>query len=201
MIENILIVDTETTGLDPKNGSQVIEIAAILFNLKHKSILQCFSTLLPCETNPVEQINRISPSLTQCEYPFRVSALMADEYEAAWQDPANQVGSLIYEETISFNMILIQMAREAQCCVAHNAQFDKKFIATLPCGDALLGKRWICTRNDFRWPVHLSGKKLQDICKAMDVPYLNAHRALMDCLLLSQCFERVHDLDQRFNNI
>lgn len=200
MIENILIIDTETTGLDPKNGCQVIEIAAVLFNLKHKSILQSFSTLLPCEINPVEQINHISADLTRCPYAFRHDIpIKPEEIQAAWEDPASP-GALLYDENLSLNAILIEMARHAEACVAHNAQFDKKFVATLPCSDALLSKRWICTRNDFKWPVHLTSKKLQDICLALNVPYLNAHRATMDCLLLAQCFERVDNLEQRFNH-
>ncbi len=198
MIKNILIIDTETTGLDPKNGDKVIEVAAILYNLKYKSILQCFSTLLPCEINPVEQINNIKVESTQCNYPFVGTKSTKEQVEEMWNNPESGC-TVIYEEKISLNEILIEMATAAQVFVAHNAEFDKKFMATLACGDYFYNKQWICTKNNFRWPIQLGRKRLQDICEQMNVPYVNAHRALNDCLLLAQCFSKIDDLEDRFN--
>jgi DNA polymerase-3 subunit epsilon len=171
MIENILILDTETTGLDPKR-CQVIEVGAVLYNLKHKAILQAYSSLIPCVENPVEHINKISQESTNCVY------------------PAN-----------ALNSIIGRMSNDAEVCVAHNALFDMRFLKTLPCGDILLNKKWICTKENFTWPVKLTRLRLEDVCIAMDVPYVNAHRALSDCFLLAQCFGKVDDLDDRFNNL
>lgn len=199
MIENILIVDTETTGLHPNKGDKVIEVAAVLYNLKHKSVLQCFSTLLPCETNPVEQINNIKADATRCQYPFVGSKASKEQIEEMWNNP-NSAPTGIYEEKISLNAILIEMSQASQAYVAHNAEFDKKFMSTLPCGNHFSNKRWICTQNHFRWPVHLQRRRLQDICDRMGVNYVNAHRALADCLLLAQCFSKIDDLEHRFNS-
>lgn len=198
MIENILIVDTETTGLNPNKGHKVIEVAAVLYNVKHKSVLQCFSTLLPCETNPVEQINNIKADATRCTYPFVGKKASSEEIEDAWNNPET-CSTLIYEEKISLNAILIEMSQACQAYVAHNAEFDKKFMATLPCGNHFINKRWICTQNQFRWPVQLSRRRLQDVCDRMGVSYTGAHRALVDCLLLAQCFSKIEDLQHRFN--
>lgn len=170
MIENILIIDTETTGLEPSKGAKTIEVAAVLFNLKNKVVLQNYSTLLPCETNPVEHINHISVDATNCNF----SLCLLDS-------------------------ILINMAANAQACVAHNAVFDKKFLSLLGCGQHLLNKKWICTKANFTWPVPLSRLRLEDICNGMKVPYVQAHRALNDCLLLAQCFGKIEDLQHRFN--
>lgn len=196
-IENILIMDTETTGLFPEKGDKVIEIAAVLFNVKHKAILQCFSTLLPCDANPVEKINHISPEMTKCAYPFAEHNLNK-EIIAAWHDPKSP-GTVIYDESLTYNLILMEMALAAESCVAHNAQFDKSFIAKLPCGEMFLNHKWICTKNNFTWPVPLARLRLEDICTAMSVPYVNAHRAMADCLLLAQCFQKVDDLQERIN--
>jgi DNA polymerase III epsilon subunit-like protein len=196
MIENIVIIDTETTGLTVND--RVIEIAAVLFNIKHKAILQCFSTLLPCETNPVEHINHIKAEATQCRYPFVSGKISKEDIEATWANPMAEA-SIFFEEKFGLDIILMEMSAHADVCVAHNAEFDKRFVATLSCGQSLLSKPWICTKKNFTWPVSLTRLRLEDICNAMRVPYVNAHRALADCLLLSQCFERIEDLEERFN--
>ena len=171
MINNILILDTETTGLSPEKGDKIIELALLLFNVKHKSILQSFSTLFPCYENKVQSINKISPELTQLKY--------STEY---------------------FNYILDLIAN-SDAIIAHNADFDKRFVLTLPYGEIFTNKPWICTKNNFTWPVPLSRLRLQDICLAMGVNYTDAHRALQDCILLSKCFEKVEDLEYRLNKI
>ena len=170
MIENILIIDTETTGLHPEKGAKLIEVGAVLFNVKYKAVLQCYSSLLPCDENPVEHINHINVEWTKS--PYSIEEI----------DP-----------------ILVNLANNSEAIVAHNAQFDKKFISLLKCGIYLLNHRWICTKNNFTWPVPLSRLRLEDICNAMGVPYIDAHRALQDCLLLAQCFAKVEDLQNRID--
>lgn len=182
MIENILILDTETTGLDPNKGCKTIEIAVVLFNLKHKAVLQSFSTLLPCDENPCENINHISVEATRCDYPYMEIR-----------------ETLIGADTEYFmEKILIEMANSAQAIVAHNAEFDRKFVAAMPCCAELSDRKWICTKKNFTWPVHLNRLRLEDICNAMGVPYVQAHRAMSDCMLMVQCFQGVHDLEERF---
>lgn len=199
MIENVLILDTETTGLFPDKGDSIIEIAAVLFNVKHKTVLQCFSTLLPCVTNPVEKINHISAESTQCEYPFvSKKFLSVEEVRDIWNNPFSDE-TILYDEMVSYNYILSQMANSSQACIAHNAQFDRGFVKQLECGEHLLSKKWICTKRNFTWPVSLTRFRLEDICNAMGVSYLNAHRAMTDCLLIAQCFEKVEDLQVRIN--
>ncbi len=170
MIENVLIVDTETTGLHPDKGDQLIEIAAVLYNIKHKTILQQFSTLFPCDANPVEHINGISAESTREEYPLEF-----------------------------VNSQLKIMLQSVGAVVAHNAQFDRKFVRELklPEFDEM---PWICTKADFEWPVNLHRNRLEDVCVSMGVPYIDAHRALNDCRLIAACFDRVVDLAMRLNN-
>jgi DNA polymerase-3 subunit epsilon len=168
MIYNVLIVDCETTGLSPKD-SQIIEIAAILYSVKHNNILQTCSTLIPCKHNPVQYINNISADLTNEGY-FYQSALSR----------------------------IKEMITDCDAIVAHNAPFDKGFLGTfIP---EFLEKEWICTKNDFKWPVILQRKRLQDVCDAMGVPYINAHRALQDCLLIANCFSKIENLSSHFHS-
>jgi len=172
---NLLIVDVETTGLSPTKNS-LIEIGAILFSVKHKKMLQCFSTLLPCDINPVENINNIPASLTLERYNIETSIKMLDN-----------------------------MAFYADALVAHNAPFDKGFLENineLKHADSYFNKRpWICTKSDFKWPSRPSRLRLVDVCESLKVPYVNAHRALRDCELIAECFNKVDDLQDRIEKL
>ncbi len=170
MIENIIIIDTETTGLNAAKGSVMIEVAAVLYNLKRKCILQQFTSLLPCHENPVIHINNIDPIDTQLRYSKPI-----------------------------INLVIESMAMKAQAFVAHNAQFDKSFMETLDLFPHSANLKWICTVKDFQWGVQLARRKLQDVCEAMNVPYVNAHRALNDVNFMIECFSKIEDLSERMN--
>ncbi len=165
MIENILIIDLETTGLSPEKD-KTIEIGAVLYNIREKVVLQQLGFFLPCEENPVEHINHIKPE---------------------WTRLTSAIGQ--------FMDAVIEMMTASDALVAHNAKFDKGFLDKL----FPVYNKWICTKDDFKWPVQLNRKRLQDVCEAMGVPYVDAHRSLPDCNLLVQCFNKVDDLYERFN--
>ena len=57
----ILILDTETTGVD--DGAVCIEVACALYSLKHAAVVRSFSSLIRHHENPAEAVNRISPAL------------------------------------------------------------------------------------------------------------------------------------------
>jgi DNA polymerase III subunit epsilon len=168
MIETVLILDTETTGLDPEKGAKLIEVGLILYSVTHHAIIQQFSTLFPCDENKAEDINHISAAMSR-----------------------------VPKATSFIGPMIIELAAKSDAIIAHNAQFDKKFMATLPYCKDMCNKLWICTKNDFNWPVQLFRKRLSDICKAMDVSYVDAHRALADCDLIAKCFNKVDDLKYR----
>ena len=96
-MRNILILDTETTGLDPA-VDRAIEVAAILYSVEHATVLKSYSSLVRADANPCESINRIPPA----------ALATAPTWDAAW----SPLGSL---------------ASEAQAIVAHNADFDRSF--------------------------------------------------------------------------
>lgn len=176
-MENILIIDLETTGLSVAKGCKVIEIGAILYNITHKEMTQCISTLMPCQENPVEDINGIKASLTNCNYflsPF------IDSLEA--------------------------MASSSDAIIAHNAQFDHDFLKSITfINNEFWKKPWICTKRNFKWPSNPPRLRLMDVCESLDIPYVNAHRSLADCRLLAACLSKVDDLRERLerciNNI
>lgn len=96
-MKRVLILDTETTGLDPQMN-QVIEVAVILYSLEHATALEAFTCLIRADGNEAEAVNRIPAA----------ALVTAREADAVWE----RVGAL---------------ARFADAFVAHRAEFDRSF--------------------------------------------------------------------------
>lgn len=75
--ETLLILDCETTGLDPATDS-LCEVGAILFSVEHRAVIQQVSFLLPIEANPVQHINGISPELASWRAPLHALPLFLE---------------------------------------------------------------------------------------------------------------------------
>jgi DNA polymerase-3 subunit epsilon len=101
VIRRCVIVDTETTGLDPKTN-EIIEVGAILYSVEHRTSLISFSTLQYAAENAAENINGISAaSLADIEqrYPLNLGTII---------DP---------------------LLADAEVIVAHHAEFDRQWFA------------------------------------------------------------------------
>ena len=164
--ENILILDTETTGLETESND-CLEVGSILFNVKSKSVLAQQSFLLPVEINNAEKINNIPAEITRLPQPL----LEAIKY---------------FESLVKVSDVI----------VAHNAEFDMKWFGLnkLP----QIEKQWICSMDDITWPAEKqlrSRPSVRDLALAYGVPVWNAHRALTDCIYLSEVFKRCSELE------
>ncbi|WP_413677584.1 3'-5' exonuclease [Prochlorococcus sp. MIT 0916] len=165
--KNILILDTETTGLDNEND-ECLEVGSILFDVKSRSVLAQQSFLLPVEINNAEKINNIPAEITRLPQPL--------------------------SEAIKYFESLV---RVSDVIVAHNAEFDMKWfgLKKLP----QIEKKWICSMDDITWPADRQLKtrpSVRDLALAYGVPVWNAHRALTDCIYLSEVFKRCSELEQ-----
>lgn len=85
---------------------------------------------------------------------------------------------------------LRKYASASDVVVAHNAAFDQGFLPDL-------GRPWVCSKTDIKWPNSEQGAKL--VVTALDhgVAVAHAHRAIDDVLTLARLFERVaekHDI-------
>lgn len=104
-MKRVLIIDTETTGLDPATDV-VIEVGCILYSLDHATVIECFSSLIRAESNGAEGINRIP------------TAALA----------AGRLSSLVWSD-------VRMLAAKAEVFIGHNCSFDRAFapeeIATL----------------------------------------------------------------------
>ena len=167
LIENVLILDTETTGLDNENDD-CLEVGSILFNVKTRSVLAQQSFLLPVENNNAEKINNIPSEITRLPQPLF--------------------------EAIKYFESLVQVS---DVIVAHNAEFDKKWfgLKKLPqikkkwiC--SMDDITWPSDRQLKPRP------SVRDLALAYGVPVWNAHRALTDCIYLAEVFKRCGELEK-----
>jgi DNA polymerase-3 subunit epsilon len=163
----LLIIDTETSGLDPATG-KCLEVGVVLFDVPHRAVLSQLSFLLPASSNPAQHVNGIDPAVTRLEQPWRQSLQMLDA-----------------------------MVAGADAVLAHNAAFDRQWfgIEPLPALDrpwicSMDDIHWPADR-------HLKPRpSLQALALAYGVPVWAAHRALTDCIYLVQVLERCADLEQ-----
>jgi len=167
LIESILILDTETTGLD-ENDNEVIEIGCILFHVSTKSVLSQLSFLLPVHKNEAQHINGISVEVSNISQPW----------EAGME-------------------FFLKLVDSCNIIVAHNAAFDKKWFGKgkLPNLDknwicSLEDINWSFKNNLKIRP------SVTDLALAFNIPVWNLHRALADCYYLSEVFKKVENLEK-----
>lgn len=97
-MQRIAIVDTETTGIDATKD-RVIEVGCVLWNVQHRSIETCFSSLIHADANAAEAVNGIPVALLQGPAPAA---------REAWGRCERVIAG-------------------AEAFVAHNASFDRGF--------------------------------------------------------------------------
>jgi DNA polymerase-3 subunit epsilon len=176
-----IVLDTETTGFDPKTGDRLIEVGCIEIN-----------DLLPTGRTFHRLVNpeRLIPPDA-----IRVHGITDDKVRDAPK----------FAEIVADLMEFIGDAP----VIAHNAQFDRNFIDFEygRCGQALLHEtRWIDTLQlaQKRWPG--MPNSLDALCKRYKVSLADRtfHGALIDARLLAEVYlelrggkERVLDLTSR----
>lgn len=162
----LLILDTETTGLDPERH-QCIEVGGILFDVPSRSVLAQLSFLLPCERNPAEAVNGIPAAVSRLDQPVEAALTLFE-----------------------------QLVASADAVVAHNAAFDRQWFGSgglpaihQPWICSMEDIRWPQERRLRATP------SVRDLALSYGVPVWAAHRALTDCIYLAQVFERCSDLE------
>tara|TARA_Y100001970_G_scaffold286901_1_gene410219 strand:- start:6748 stop:7608 length:861 start_codon:yes stop_codon:yes gene_type:complete len=160
--EKILILDTETTGIEVEDNS-VIEIGCILFHVPSKSELSQLSFLLPVNSNKAFHVNGIPPEITNITQPWEVA--------------------LTY-----FNELL----SSSDIVIAHNVEFDKKWFGrgalpeiNLPWVCSMEDINWRSIKpNINQYP------SVVNLALNFNIPVWNIHRALSDCSYLSEVFKK-----------
>jgi DNA polymerase-3 subunit epsilon len=157
----VLLIDTETTGLDPEQGAVCIEVAAMLYSVGHACAIESYAALLFLDgPNPAEHVNRICPGLCHGQ---------GETPSVAW----DRVSAL---------------AGRADAIVAHRAEFDRKFVPEI---GNMKGKPWICTKTDVDWPGGHRGDHLVHLALAYGLGVASAHRAMTDVDTIARILTRV----------
>ena len=161
-----IILDTETTGLNPFQGDKIIEIAAIEL-IDHISTEKKFH----CYINPERDIPETSQQI------HNISNEMVKN-KPTFKDIIDEFLSFIKNDSI----------------IIHNADFDLKFLnyELSLCGFNNLENNIIDTLSIARSKYPGSSVSLDSLCKRFDVD-LNerkekGHGALIDCYLLSEVY-------------
>lgn len=83
-------------------------------------------------------------------------------------------------------------AEPAQIIIAHNSDFDRQFVPEL-------GKPWVCSENDIKWPGRARGGSLAHLALSLGLGVASAHRAMSDvdtlARILTRLAERGHELE------
>ena len=148
--DNVVVIDTETTGLS-YNHDDLIQIAAA--RMKGGKIISWFNTFVdPGKAIPEEIVH-----LTH----------ISQEDIAGAPTPNEALSQLV------------EFVGDA-LCVAHNAEFDRTFTTKHPAGYPLLENTWIDSLDLARIALPcLKSHRLLDLVRAFDAP-LSTHRADAD---------------------
>ena len=174
---NLLLLDTETTGIDAKKF-RVVEVAAAIYNVETRCILWHHGSLCSVpdghEWDPVaRRVNGISDE--------SLAALVASQLGDGWER-------------------ILQAARAADvtAVVAHNTEFDKSHAAE-SCPKLVEEFGWICSKDDFKYPQEGTGRRLDYLCADHRIVSIGPfrHRAFWDVLLIAAMFNLIPDLEDQ----
>ena len=169
MIRRALILDLETTGVDPVKD-RIVEVGLVLYSVAHHTVIRCGSFLVDAGVgNAAERVNRIP-----------ADALLVDgEGESAvWA-------------------AVRKWSADADVLLGHNARtFDLLFLPPelrdrLPLVDTCHDIAWPGRPGDAE--LERPGQGLVALALAHGLGVASAHRALTDCLLIAALLDRVHE--------
>lgn len=87
----------------------------------------------------------------------------------------------------------MDFANDSDYLIAHNAVFDQQWGLFDE-----LWQPWLCTYEDFIWPRNPNPTSLVNTALNHGIGVTKAHRALSDCQLIAELFDRTEDLQGAF---
>ena len=167
MQEEYVVVDLETTGLDPYKGCEIIEIGVT--EILNNEIVRNYSRFV----KPKKEIPTFITEITN------ITNEMV-KYEDSIEQVLPRFRKYIGNRTI----------------IAHNSKFDLKFLNYyLKKLDLDLIENYICTLEMLKKNKNYKGKnkKLETACEYYNIENKNAHRADSDTLATAKLFLMIKD--------
>ena len=157
--QRVIVLDTETTGLDSKN-EKIIELAML-------SVLVDSATGLP-----------VGPVTIYESFEDPGKPIPAQITEITGIDDSMVQGQRIDDAAV------IALVEQADLIVAHNAGFDRPFVESrFP---VFAGKAWACSFMGIDWKKEGSGSAKLEFLASERGWFYDAHRAQVDCHALLQ---------------
>jgi DNA polymerase III alpha subunit (gram-positive type) len=177
-VESILIVDSETGGLEP-GVDELLEFGYVLWSVRSRTAIESFSALLPRTLpNGAVAINGIPEDAPWCDP------------EIAW--------AVVGMAAARADCIVAHHADfDRRFVVAEVNKICSRNLALPPSWVRALDKTWVCSLDDFPWPEPLAKRDLVSVALSYGVGVVAAHRAANDCWTLARIFERIEDVDVR----
>lgn len=163
-MSSILVLDTETTGVDPQT-CLLTELCWASVDIDTAKIVELQSQLVrlePGQENPAAEFTDIPLDLSQR------------------QGKPSKFVSIAPYDSPSF-------------IVAYNTDFDKPVVKRI-IPSTLWEVPWLCALRDWKWPKLVGSSKLVDVALAHGIGVTLAHRAFADVLTLCNLFERVQEM-------
>lgn len=152
-----LVIDTETTGLNPARD-EIIEIGMVLFSFSEDdgSVLKIIDTY--------ESLRQPNCRITQ---------------------QAQAIHGITDQELYGKRLDLLRVESlcvQSDLIIAHNARFDYSFFARVypPASKT----KWYCSMSGIPWRLKgAHSRSLNELCIFYGIPVRSAHRALSDALM------------------
>jgi DNA polymerase-3 subunit epsilon len=148
-----LIVDIETTGLDPA-GDRIIELACLPFHFSSEGVLY---DVLPGYSGFED------PGQPFDEEVVRLTGITDEQL----------LGQRLDDQAVGM------LAEAANLIIAHNADFDRRFLERrLP---VFIEKPWACSAGQVPWAEEGLGSRKLDYLLSQFGFFYDGHRAMADC--------------------
>ena len=165
--DEYVIIDIETTGLDPQKD-KIIELAGI--KIKNNKIVEEYSSLI----NPEMIISNFITELTGI-----------DNYMVC-KEPTIEIELKNFLNFIGNSLV-----------IGHNVNFDINFIYdnALKYYNKIFENNYLDTLKLSRKLLNLENHKLKTLSEAFNIDYKNAHRALRDCYITFNVYNKLKELN------